>query len=284
MSNSFYQNIVADDSYVGDRGTYMSILTEDPHSLPAVTQAMGTVGINEDYAEEFENNQDGQNDNNPEEDDDDDDDGDDVTIAVMLEVIGNNAQHIQKSLLTRMISLLVVGVIFTTQTGELEYGMVFKSKAHLKASVQDFSMRFARREFRVVESKPKLWKVVCKYDEATGCNWMLQAGFKAKMKLFKITKYVGPHTCLMNEISIDHRNLGKSMIATHLLGMVHQDPAYDIKYVQQNVKDRFGFDISYHKAWHALKAAREEVYGTWESSVRKLPKYMAALQKSGDSG
>ncbi|KAL0342734.1 UNVERIFIED_CONTAM: hypothetical protein Scaly_1936000 [Sesamum calycinum] len=49
------------------------------------------------------------------------------------------------------------------------------------------------------------------------------------------------------------------MIATHLLGMVRQDPAYDIKYVQQNVKDRFGFDISYHKAWHALKAAREEV-------------------------
>ncbi|KAL0423085.1 UNVERIFIED_CONTAM: hypothetical protein Sradi_0843300 [Sesamum radiatum] len=60
------------------------------------------------------------------------------------------------------------------------------------------------------------------------------------------------------------------MIATHLLGMVRQDPAYDIKYVQQNVKDRFGFDISYHKAWHALKAAREEVYGTWESSVLPL--------------
>ncbi|KAL0296321.1 UNVERIFIED_CONTAM: hypothetical protein Sradi_6684200 [Sesamum radiatum] len=157
--------------------------------------------------------------------------------------------------------------------------MVFKSKAHLKASVQDFSVRFARREFQVVKSKPKLWKVVCKYDEATGCNWMLRAGFKAKMELFKITKYVGPHTCLMNKISIDHRNLGKTMIATHLLGMVRQYPAYDIKYVQQNVKDIFGFDISYHKAWHALKATREEVYGTWESSVRKLPKYMAALQK-----
>ncbi|KAL0453383.1 UNVERIFIED_CONTAM: hypothetical protein Slati_1316400 [Sesamum latifolium] len=84
----------------------------------------------------------------------------------------------------------------------------------------------------------------------------------------------------MNEISIDHRNLGKSMMATHLLGMVRQDPAYNIKYVQQNVKDNFGFDISYHKAWHALKAAREEIYRTWESSEQKLPKFMAALQKS----
>ncbi|KAL0302996.1 UNVERIFIED_CONTAM: hypothetical protein Sradi_6167700 [Sesamum radiatum] len=74
--------------------------------------------------------------------------------------------------------------------------------------------------------------------------------------------------------------MGKSMIATHLLGMVRQDSAYNIKYVQQNVKDTFGFDISYHKVWHVLKAAREEVYGTWKSSVQKLPKFMIALQKS----
>ncbi|KAL0403929.1 UNVERIFIED_CONTAM: hypothetical protein Sradi_2033700 [Sesamum radiatum] len=45
------------------------------------------------------------------------------------------------------------------------------------------------------------------------------------------------------------------------------------------IKDKFGFEIPYHKAWQALKAARERIYGTWESSVQKLPKYMAALQK-----
>ncbi|KAL0435147.1 UNVERIFIED_CONTAM: hypothetical protein Sradi_0222600 [Sesamum radiatum] len=145
--------------------------------------------------------------------------------------------------------------------------MVFKSKDHLKASVQDFSVRFARREYRVLESSSKLWKVVCKYDAETGCNWMLRAIYKSKMGLFKITRYVGPHTCLMNESSVGHRNLGKSMIATYLLGMVRQDPTYDIKSVQQNVKDRFGFEISYHKAWQALKVAREEVYRTRENSV-----------------
>ncbi|KAL0297579.1 UNVERIFIED_CONTAM: hypothetical protein Sradi_6810000 [Sesamum radiatum] len=236
---------------------------------------MGTVGINEDYIgpstfhqqddgysepeadsflnhdpvdskpEEFENNQEGQNDNNPEEDDDDNDGGGDVSIAVMLEVLGNNgnesSSHVQEGIdlnipassgppsLYLIISFFSTthlevpadlydipssnwGHFYDLNSGELEYEMVFKSKAHLKASVQDFSVRFARREFRVEESKPKLWKVVCKYNEATGCNWMLRAGFKAKMGLFKITKYVVPHTCLMNEISIDHLNLGKSMI------------------------------------------------------------------------
>ncbi|KAL0350940.1 UNVERIFIED_CONTAM: hypothetical protein Sradi_4243200 [Sesamum radiatum] len=171
------------------------------------------------------------------------------------------------------------GNFYDSNTGELARGMVFKSKDHLKASVQDFSVRFARREYRVVESKPKLWKVACKYDEQTGCSWMLRGIFQPNMGLFKITKYAGPHTCLMNEISVEHGNLGKSMIATHLLGMVRQDPAYDIKFVQQNVKDRFGFEISYHKAWQSLKAAREQVYGTWESSVKKLPRFMAFLQK-----
>ncbi|KAL0366055.1 UNVERIFIED_CONTAM: hypothetical protein Sradi_3495600 [Sesamum radiatum] len=47
----------------------------------------------------------------------------------------------------------------------------------------------------------------------------------------------------------------------------------------QTVKDHTGYDIPYQKAWYSLKMAREIVYGTWESSVQKLPKYMGALKK-----
>ncbi|KAK4404210.1 hypothetical protein Sango_0789600 [Sesamum angolense] len=57
------------------------------------------------------------------------------------------------------------------------------------------------------------------------------------------------------------------------------DPTYGIKNVIQTVKDELGFDISYQKAWYSLRMAREIIYGTWESSVRMLPKYMGALQK-----
>ncbi|KAL0361427.1 UNVERIFIED_CONTAM: hypothetical protein Sradi_3827200 [Sesamum radiatum] len=304
-AETVYQNVIADDSFVGDWGTYMSMLTENPHSLPAITQAIGTVGINDDvgpstfhqlvgeYSEpetdsflnndpvdsepdEAEIDEEGQNDTDPNDDE--------VSIPVMLDVLERNgnesSNHIQQGIDFEHTSFISWGHFYDSNSGELESGMIFKTKAHLIASVQDFSIRFARREYRVVESKPKLWKVACKYDHATRCNWMLRGIFKAKMRLFKITKYAGPHTCLMNEISIDHRNMGKSMIATHLLGMVRQNLAYNIKYVQQNVKDSFGFDISYHKAWHTLKVAREEVYKTWESFVQKLPKFMVALQKS----
>ncbi|KAL0431266.1 UNVERIFIED_CONTAM: hypothetical protein Sradi_0752600 [Sesamum radiatum] len=62
-------------------------------------------------------------------------------------------------------------------------------------------------------------------------------------------------------------------------GQVKCNPTFAIKHVIQTVKDHTGYDIPYQKAWYSLKMAREIVYGTWESSVQKLPKYMGAVQK-----
>ncbi|KAL0413196.1 UNVERIFIED_CONTAM: hypothetical protein Sradi_1521300 [Sesamum radiatum] len=62
-------------------------------------------------------------------------------------------------------------------------------------------------------------------------------------------------------------------------GQVKCNPTFAIKHVIQAVKDHTGYDIPYQKAWYSLKMAREIVYGTWESSVQKLPKYMGAVQK-----
>ncbi|KAK4390004.1 hypothetical protein Sango_2063700 [Sesamum angolense] len=296
--------VVPDDPAVSEWGTYMSMLTQELSSVPVVTQSMGRFGINDDYpgpssyaspsdyagpssfagpsdyagpsvsseqddepeADSMLNNEhvdsepdevevEGLTTNNPE-------NNDEVSIEVMIDVLGNTASgprsqrqdHFDLNMPvscepTNLYSVIPFfeamhpevpadlidiptgawGNFYDSNTGELAIGMVFKSKDHLKASVQDFSIRFARREYRVVESKPKLWKVACKYDQQTGCSWMLRGIFQPNIGLFKITKYAGPHTCLMNEISVEH--------------------------------------------------AREQVYGTWEGSVKKLPIFMAFLQK-----
>ncbi|KAK4407913.1 hypothetical protein Sango_0372300 [Sesamum angolense] len=62
-------------------------------------------------------------------------------------------------------------------------------------------------------------------------------------------------------------------------GHVKCNPSYGIKHVIQNVKDQTGYDVPYQNAWYSLKMAREIVYGTWESSVQKLPAYLGAIQK-----
>ncbi|KAL0379000.1 UNVERIFIED_CONTAM: hypothetical protein Sradi_3205500 [Sesamum radiatum] len=242
------------DDYAGP-STFHQLF--DEYSEPEPDSLVNNDSVNSE-SDEVQIDEEAQNDNDP--------DDDEVSIPVMLDVLGSNGNesesHVQQgidlnipaslgphSLLPAILFFCTThpevpvdsydipsgswGHFYDSNSGELECGMIFKTKAHLIASVQDFSVRFARREYRVVESKLKLWKVACKYGGVTGCNWMLRGMFKAKMRLFKITNYAGPHTCLMNEISIDHRNM-----------------------------------------------AREEVYETWESSVQKLPKFMTALQKS----
>ncbi|KAK4404641.1 hypothetical protein Sango_0832700 [Sesamum angolense] len=71
----------------------------------------------------------------------------------------------------------------------------------------------------------------------------------------------------------------RAYIASLHLGHVKCNPSYGIKHVIQNVKDQTGYDVPYQKTWYSLKMAREIVYGTWESSVQKLPAYLGAIQK-----
>ncbi|KAI3461654.1 hypothetical protein Pfo_018317 [Paulownia fortunei] len=87
---------------------------------------------------------------------------------------------------------------------------------------------------------------------------------------------------MIDRMSIDHHNLDKNYIATLLVGIVRDNPMCQIKYVMQFIKQKLGFEISYSKAWYSLKRTRENVYGTWERSVQKLPKFMRALQKSNE--
>lgn len=169
---------------------------------------------------------------------------------------------------------------YNTDRPELSVKMVFKSKKDLIASVKDFSVRVLRRQYIVVESSPTLWKIKCKnWSEGGNCRWGLRASLKQKLGYFMITKYGDDHTCISSQVGIDHHNLDVNMIASTLLGIVRCDPAYEIKYVQESIKAKYEYDISYAKAWHSLKRAVEIVYGTWESSVSFLPKYVGALSK-----
>ncbi|KAL0333846.1 UNVERIFIED_CONTAM: hypothetical protein Sangu_1540800 [Sesamum angustifolium] len=136
------------------------------HAGPSVSNEADSLLNNEHVdSEPDEVEVEGLTTNNPE-------NNDEVSIEVMIDVLGNTASEVPADSID--IPTGAWGNFYDSNTGELTIGMVFKSKDHLKASVQDFSVRFARREYRVVESKPKLWKVACKYDQQTGCSWMLR--------------------------------------------------------------------------------------------------------------
>ncbi|KAL0362509.1 UNVERIFIED_CONTAM: hypothetical protein Scaly_1206100 [Sesamum calycinum] len=169
---------------------------------------------------------------------------------------------------------------YNKSEGRLDKGMLFKTKEELMEAVQDHSIRHARREYYVTESSKTKWKVLCKHStEEQWCRWEVRGGYKPKIRRWEITQYKGTHTCVLNNMSLAHGNINRAYIASLHLGHVKCNPSYGIKHVIQNVKDQTGYDVPYQKAWYSLKMAREIVYGTWESSVQKLPAYLGAIQK-----
>ena len=82
-----------------------------------------------------------------------------------------------------------------------------------------------------------------------------------------------PHT------SQDHVNLDINLIAKLIIRYIERDPDMKISLVIEEVKKSQKYTILYKKAWRARKKAIEMVFGDWDDSYKKLPRFMEALQK-----
>ncbi|XP_012849810.1 PREDICTED: uncharacterized protein LOC105969583 [Erythranthe guttata] len=174
---------------------------------------------------------------------------------------------------------------YDSDRGILEVGMVFEDKKRLCAAVRDHSIRFAKREFPIVESKPKLWSVKCKHSTPERpCRWSLRGIEKSGKGFFLITRYGGPRNCIMDEISNEHKNLDRNYIACLLVQSVRDDPACKITQAQNIVRSQLGFQLSKMQSWYGLKRCRDNLFGSWESSVNKLPKLMKELHNKPGYG
>ena len=79
--------------------------------------------------------------------------------------------------------------------------------------------------------------------------------------MFKITKYVGLHTCVYPKLSQDHYQLGSKLILREIQNVVQMDHMTSIGTLHQMVKDKFGYDVYYTKIWEAKRKAGIKVFG-----------------------
>ncbi|CAI9106541.1 OLC1v1005725C1 [Oldenlandia corymbosa var. corymbosa] len=61
---------------------------------------------------------------------------------------------------------------------------------------------------------------------------------------------------------------------------VELDPDYEVKVVQEEVKDRMHVDVPYHRAWEGRRKAIDLVYGDWVSNFDILPSNLVAQFRS----
>ena len=81
-------------------------------------------------------------------------------------------------------------------------------------------------------------------------------------------------------ISAGHIHLTSSVINNVIRNCVAKDPSIKVSVVRQMVKDRFGVEVNYKRAWCAKQQALLSIYRTWEGSYSLLLRFLKALQHS----
>ena len=158
--------------------------------------------------------------------------------------------------------------------------MAFLSKEELKRAV-DLCHIKKHRIYIVVESKLKTWAILCaSCGSENECKWRLHASFLKKKNFWIVSRYDGPHTCLYEGLSRDHKHIGLKLIATVVRHIMEKDFSVNIEAIIASVKEQFGYTISHKKIWYGKQKTLVDIYGEWNISYMKLPYYMAALQNA----
>lgn len=172
-----------------------------------------------------------------------------------------------------------VGSGYTMQlSGEspLQEGQQFPNKESVVLAVKNYSIRRGV-EYKVYESDQTKYQGKCKHF-GSGCNWSIRVTYRRKRGVWEVRKYNGEHTCLARGVSQHNSHLDVDVITSCISSLVEADPMVPIRVLQASVHEKYGFSVSYRKAWLAKQKAIAQIYGDWENSYNELPKWLLGLQ------
>ncbi|CAI9094571.1 OLC1v1030331C1 [Oldenlandia corymbosa var. corymbosa] len=161
-------------------------------------------------------------------------------------------------------------------TATIGIGTCFKNKEEAKNGIAVWNIE-QKREFYVKESDSSTWYIWCKsLKESTPkgyvpCRWKVRASLRDH-GLWEIVKWVPEHNCMNVTEENNNRNVSATLIAHLIRHKVELDPDYEVKLVQEEVKDRMHVDVPYHRAWEGRRKAIDLVYGDWVSNFDILPR------------
>ncbi|CAI9112645.1 OLC1v1013118C1 [Oldenlandia corymbosa var. corymbosa] len=163
-------------------------------------------------------------------------------------------------------------------------GACFKNKEEAKNGIAAWNIE-QKREFYVKKSDDSTWSIWCKsLKESTPkgyvpCRWKVRASLRDH-DLWEIVKWVPEHNCMNVTEENNNWNLSATLIAHLIRHKVELDPDYEVKLVQEEVKDRMHVDVPYHRAWEGRRKAIDLVYGDWVSIFDILPSNLVAQFRS----
>ncbi|KAA0034998.1 MuDRA-like transposase [Cucumis melo var. makuwa] len=136
--------------------------------------------------------------------------------------------------------------------------------------------KIAKEKFVVKKSTKEVLFVRCIDNK---CGWRLQAVRLKDSNIFKIKKHVKVHSCSLEFLNRDHRQ-AKSWVVGELIKSKFKGPGriYKPRDIIEDMRQDYGINMSYEKAWRARENAYERVRGSPEESYNLLRRYGEALK------
>ncbi|XP_061360087.1 uncharacterized protein LOC133304133 [Gastrolobium bilobum] len=100
----------------------------------------------------------------------------------------------------------------------------------------------------------------CSIQGPWGFPWRVRAMKLVFGENWKIMRWGGKHNCLNEHISQGHRQLNADVIADLVIGMIKEEPSVSISLVQERITSKYGFKVSYRKAWYTKQKAMVIMY------------------------
>ncbi|KAL5561693.1 hypothetical protein UlMin_031440 [Ulmus minor] len=132
-----------------------------------------------------------------------------------------------------------------------------------------------RYEFKVHKSSPSLLVVRCIDNN---CSWRVREMRVMNTGCWMVTKFVKEHTCAVDYKREGHRQATNWVIGDCLKNIyIAPSRTFKPKDIVNDVRERFGVQITYNKAWRAREAAYNTLRGTPEESYTFLPSFLHVL-------
>ncbi|KAL5561876.1 hypothetical protein UlMin_031623, partial [Ulmus minor] len=159
--------------------------------------------------------------------------------------------------------------------GDIEEHHIFRSKKELMTCVSITAMT-EKFQYKVFKSKPSFVVVRCIH---TSCSWRVRAKKLVESEYWMVTKYEKNHTC-----PTDFKPVRRRQATSWVVGecvkrkLINPGRVYRPRDVMDNMKRKFGVDISYSVAWRGRECAYDNLrLGTPEQSYKLLPGYLHML-------
>ena len=92
-----------------------------------------------------------------------------------------------------------------------------------------------------------------------------------------ISKCNGPHSCTSLQVATDGRMMDSKFISIALEKYVREDLTQSVKDLRSILHAKHGHDVTMYKVWEAKQKAVARIYGDFDESYAKLPRFLAAL-------